>query len=477
MPTELNNGLFIFTRDLRVNDNLSLNVCCSECKNVYTVFFFTPEQVMSNAFKSQNAVQFMIESLESLEEQVKSKGGKLLVLYSEPNKGVEHLIKALDIDGVFMSQEITPYGRERFDSIQTVCDKFDVKLTETNDYYLTEPASILNSSGEPYVKFTPYASKVLSHLRTKAGRVPSPYTHRNMRLKAPSSSQSKNIKNQIALSTAKSRFAPNGSPQRLVKGGREAGLSKLRDVKKNVPSYEATRNDLEDTTTQLSAYIKFGCVSVREAYHTFDNDLDKASAESLIRQLIWRDFYAQVMFSNPDVLYGPMKEKYGKIKWSKSKTLLDAWKTGTTGFPIVDAGMREMLATGYMHNRARLIVGSFLPKTLLINWQEGEKHFAQMLTDYDPASNNGNWQWVAGTGADSQPYFRILNPFLQSKRYDPNATYIKKWVPELKDISAKDIHNWNIAHEKHNLRDYPAPVVNYDEQKEKVMRAYASAMK
>lgn len=173
-----------------------------------------------------------------------------------------------------------------------------------------------------------------------------------------------------------------------------------------------------------------------------------------------------------------MNEKYQNIKWSNSNKLLVAWKTGTTGFPIIDAGMREMLQTGYMHNRARLIVGSFLPKTLLINWQDGEKHFAQTLTDYDPASNNGNWQWVAGSGADSQPYFRILNPFIQSKKYDPEATYIKRWVPELKDVPAQDIHKWHTVYENYIKKiKYPKPIVDYSEQKSRVLEAYNKALK
>jgi deoxyribodipyrimidine photo-lyase len=241
-----------------------------------------------------------------------------------------------------------------------------------------------------------------------------------------------------------------------------------------VSDYEATRNTLSDQTTMLSAYTKFGNISVREVYYAFKEKLDKAASESLIRQLLWRDFYAQLLNEYPDLLFHPMKEQYSKIKWSSSQRLLDAWENGVTGFPIVDAGMREMAATGYMHNRARLIAGSFLPKTLFINWQKGEAHFARSLVDYDPASNNGNWQWVAGTGSDSQPYFRILNPFLQSAKYDPDAEYIKKWVPELADVPAKDIHKWDKTHNEYENVDYPAPIVDYAKQKDKVLDAYRS---
>lgn len=466
-----NNGLFIFTRDLRIVDNIGLNEAIKQCKHVYTIFVFTPEQVTHNSFKSNNAVQFMIESLQSLEKEIANKGGKLLVYYGDPSNVVKHVLTSQSINAVFINQEITPYGRKRFETYKKVCDTLNVVLEEFNDYYLTSPGSIRTTSGSNYLKFTPYYNKIMSDIKAQRININRPQVSRSYKFDKNDKAQT----NLINLKDAMKRFGGHGSPQRLVHGGREEGLKKLRSINQRVSDYEATRNDLEDETTQLSAYIKFGCISIRETYHTFKDKLDKKASESLIRQLFWRDFYAQVLFNNPEVLFKSMNEKYRRIKWSNSKKLLEAWQTGTTGFPIVDAGMREMLQTGYMHNRARLIVGSFLPKTLLINWQEGEKHFAKTLTDYDPASNNGNWQWVAGTGADSQPYFRILNPFLQSKKYDPDASYIKRWVPELKDVPAQDIHKWNVVYANYKDIKYPKPIVDYTEQKTKVLDAYNKA--
>lgn len=467
------NGLYIFTRDLRIIDNIGLNEAIHQCDRIYTAFIFTPEQVSRNPFKSENAVQFMIESLESLEKAISEKGGKLIILYGDPAKLVKRLIEKLSIKAVFMNQEISPYGRKRFDEFSKVCRSMDVILSEYNDYYLTEPNSILTSSGSTYVKFTPYYNKIMSDLKSGRITIEKPQSPRSYKFAKTHG----NLSDTITLKDAMKRFGGKGSPQRLVNGGRADGISKLRSIKQRVSDYEATRNDLEDQTTQLSAYIKFGCISIREAYYAFKDKLDKKAADSLIRQLFWRDFYAQVLFDNPEVLFKAMNEKYRKIKWSNSKKLLEAWENGTTGFPIVDAGMREMLQTGYMHNRARLIVGSFLPKTLLINWQDGEKHFAKTLTDYDPASNNGNWQWVAGSGADSQPYFRILNPFLQSKKYDPEATYIKRWVPELRDVPAQDIHKWDAVYGNYKDLKYPKPIVDYSTQKTKVLEAYNKALK
>ena len=194
--------------------------------------------------------------------------------------------------------------------------------------------------------------------------------------------------------------------------------------------------------------------------------------DGLIRQLYWRDFYANILSAFPQVLGSAMKPKYNNIQWEKDASLLRAWKEGNTGFPIVDAGMRELNNTGYMHNRARLITASFLIKTLLIDWQEGEKYFAQQLSDYDPASNNGNWQWVASTGADSQPYFRIFNPWSQSEKYDKDAVYIKKWIPELNNIPAKDIHKWDVKCKDYKDTKYNCPIVNYEEQRKKAMNMY-----
>lgn len=237
-------------------------------------------------------------------------------------------------------------------------------------------------------------------------------------------------------------------------------------------NYEKTRNDLDDETTRLSAPIKFGIVSIREVAKAFKKN------NALLRQLVWRDFYAQILNAEPYVLGSALKEKYNNIKWQGSHNHFVKWCQGMTGFPVVDAGMRELNKTGYMHNRARLIVASFLIKTLLVDWQKGEKYFATKLVDYDPSSNNGNWQWVASTGADSQPYFRIFNPWSQSEEHDPDAVYIKKWVPELSSVSVECIHTWNTCYNKKEFNeiDYPKPIVDYKEQREKALKMYKAIL-
>jgi len=450
------NGLFIFRRDLRIQDNIGLNLAMEQCKKVYPIFIFTPEQVTDkNKFKSDNSVQFMIESLDDLRENIKKQGGHLNCYYGENNIIIKKLIKKWNIDAVFFNWDITPYAKKRDSSIEKLCKSLKVEYVTAQDYYLYEPGSIKSGSDEPYTKFTPYYNKVLPT------KVLKPVNLRKYKF-------ANEKDGNIELVDAYLKFTePN--PDILVNGGREYGEKIINNLSA-FKNYGKTRNNLDQHTTLLSAYLKYGNVSVRETYDKMVSKLGKRS--DLLRQLIWREFYAQLLFSNPQVLGNPLKPKYDKINWVSNTSHLNAWKKGLTGFPIVDAGMRELNATGYMHNRSRLITASFLIKTLLIDWEDGEKYYATQLTDYDPASNNGNWQWVASSGADAQPYFRIFNPWSQSEKHDKDAEYIKKWIPELESVPAKDIHKWDEVYEKYSDIKYPKPIVNYDEQRKKALAMY-----
>lgn len=398
-PNKFENGLFIFRRDLRIVDNNGLNLLNTYCKNIFTIFIFTPEQVgSSNKFKSDNAVQFMIESLEDLSNKIGNNGGKLYTFYGENDTVIKNCIKEFNIDIVCFNLDISPYAIERDEKVIKLCEKEKIYVMYDYDYYLHEPGTILTSSKTPFQKFTPYYE---ASLRKK---IESPTPARRINF----TYLRKTIKNQILLSQAQSKFS-KVNDDILVHGGRDNAIKMLNAAIKTQSHYSSTHNDLTKNTSLLSAYIKFGCISVREVYKVLKSKRD------LIRQIIWRDFYANILYSFPYVLGSAMKTKYNKIQWHHNSNWFNAWKDGHTGFPIVDAGMRELNTTGYMHNRARLITASFLVKTLLISWQEGEKYFATQLTDYDPASNNGNWQWIASTGADSQPFFRIFNPWEQAR--------------------------------------------------------------
>ena len=454
------NGLFIFRRDFRIIDNNGLNLANSICKRIYPIFIFTPEQVTgANKFKSDNAVQFMIESLQNLASQINKMGGKLLCFYGHNDQIVSYLIKALDINAVCFNADYSPYAIQRESSIINICDKMGVAVEYGHDYYLFEPGTIVNGTGGPYQKFTPFYN---ASLRKK---VEAPASLRKIHF----ASSNKHLENSILLVDALKRFTKI-NPDILIHGGRDNAISQLRIAAKNIKNYPKTHNELSHPTSQLSAYIKFGCISIREVYKTF------RSKHDFIRQLFWRDFYANILYSFPHVLGHALKPNYNKVLWHNNTTWFNAWTKGETGFPVVDAGMRELNSTGYMHNRARLITSSFFVKTMLIDWQKGEKYFATKLTDYDPASNNGNWQWTAGSGADSQPFFRIFNPWLQAENFDPNCEYIKKWIPELKDVPVKDILHWETEWENYKNTGYGKPILDYTEQKEKCLKMYRDAL-
>lgn len=461
MSNKLENGLFIFRRDYRIIDNISLNLLHQKCKNIYTIFIFTPEQVgKNNKFKADNCVQFMIESLEDLETEIKNNGGKLYFFYGDNNKIIKKCINEFNINIVGFNIDITPYAKKRDNSIINLCKKMDVEVLCDYDYYLFKPGEILTGGDDPYQKYTPFYQKAVKI------KIPAPENIKKINFKKSNIS----LPEKIELKEAIKKFTKINK-NILLHGGRTEALQTIKTAVKTQKQYDKTKNILSKNTSLLSPYIKFGCLSIREVYSEFKGNKD------FLKQIYWRDFYAQILDNFPHVLKKNLKSQYDNIKWLKNKNYLDAWKEGKTGFPIVDACMRQLNTTGWMHNRGRLIVASFLVKTLLIDWREGEKYFAQKLIDYDVPNNNGNWGWTSGTGADSQPYFRIFNPYSQGERYDEDCEYIKKWVPELKNVQNKDIHKWDEKHKDYKNIDYPKPIVNYSEQRDKALEMYKKALK
>ena len=461
MSKKMENGLFIFRRDLRIVDNNGLNFLSELCNNIYTIFIFTPEQVGSgNKYKSNNAVQFMIQSLEDLSAQIHKEGGKLYTFYGDNEKVVTDCIKAWDINVVAFNLDITPYSRLRDDKIVKLCQQMKVYVTYDYDYYLCNPTEILNGSGETYVKFTPYYNKASKI------KVEKPASRRRLHFKASET----HIPNKLILDSAMKKFVGKENSDILINGGRTEALKQIQIASKNIKHYAATRNELSKPTSQLSAFIKFGNISIREVYYTFKSN------HTFIRQLYWRDFYGQVLYNYPQSLEHSLKPKYDKIKWHHNEKWFEAWKNGMTGFPAVDSGMRQLNTTGYMVNRSRLIVSSFLVKTLLIDWRKGAQYFSQKLIDYSPENNQLNWQWIASSGPDSQPFFRIFNPWLQGENFDKNCEYIKTWIPELSSLEPKIIHNWETEYINNKEIKYPKPICDYTEQKDKVLKMYKDAL-
>lgn len=460
-------GLFLFHRDFRIEDNTGLNRALEMSDEVYTCFIFTPEQVgKSNEYRSNNAIQFMIESLVELNTNIKSKGGELMCFYGKQVDILKTLVQVLHIDAIYFNRDYTPYATARDDATKRLCKELNIVCQTFADYYLYEPGTVISdASRTAYKKYTPFYNKVINI------DVREPVIKRTYNLVKYTGSH---IQEKILLTDAMKQFVkPNNDV--LVRGGRKNGKTLLIYALRNQKEYDRTRDFFTKQTTHLSAYIKFGCVSIREVYSAIDKKY--GPTHGIIRELIWREFFAHVLYAYPEVVGHSYQQKFRKLAWSKNQSHRDKWQSGQTGFPLVDACMRELNTTGYMHNRGRMLTASFLIKTLLLDWRIGEQYFATQLTDYDIASNNGNWQGISGTGVDMKPYFRDLNPWIQSHKFDVGAEYIKKWVPELSTVSSADIHKWDIMCENPKYKDikYPKPIVDYDDQKVKMLAMYERA--
>ena len=452
--------LFIYRRDLRIVDNKGLNLAMKKFENIIPIFIFTPEQVGDkNKFKSDNAIQFMCESLKEVDRDLKNHGSKLHVFKGENIQVLKRIFHTINVKNIVYNMDYTPYALKRDKSIKKLCKKNNVNCIEVEDYLINKVGTIVKPNGDPYLIFTPFKNKGLTFGVDK-----------------PSKNRVKNVVKLNKLNTSRIiDYEINDNI--LVKGGRSEGVKMLKKVKQH-KNYGKVRNLLSIKSTELSAYIKFGCISIREVYWMVRN-LNGLNS-TLMSQLFWREFYYYITFYFPYVLKGKnYNSKYDGIDWVKSKGHYKKWCEGKTGYPVVDAGMRQLNETGYMHNRARLITANFLNRMLGYHWSLGEKYFATKLTDYDPAVNNGNWQWIASTGTDPKPYFqRLFNPIIQSEKFDPEAKYIKKWIPELKDIPAKDIHNWESKHINYNLGEilYVAPIVNYKDARGRSVKMYREVL-
>ncbi len=474
-------GLFIFHRDLRFTDNISLQAILKECDIVYPVFIFTSQQIIkrNNPYYSSHAVQFMMESLEELEKGCSFFFGRST--HSVVDKIIQTCPKK--ITHVAFNQDITPFARKRDSQVREICDSNHIQIISHNDSYLTEPGTILSESNTPYKKFTPFYNTVIKYLASASASADADgKVHASLKGKIrllETGMKLSEIQHKIGYQEKKEegefgrhvRASLREGEGERIRGGRSQGLKRLKHYSLTGKMTKYERNNLGIPTSQMSAHLKFGTVSIREVAHYAQHN------SNYMRELIWRDFYAHILYHFPDNLGSAMKPAMNKIRWSENKKYVKAWSEGKTGFPIVDAGMRQLNATGYMHNRARMIVASFFVKTLLQDWQVGEKIFAQKLVDYDPASNNGGWQWIASTGTDSQPYFRIFNPWLQQGTYDPIGEYISKWVPELKDVAVEHLCKWYDPkiREIYPMANkmYGAPIVDYTEQKKKALKMYS----
>ena len=441
-------NIFIFNRGLRLYDNTTLIHQTKEMGAISPIFIFTPEQISNgsngsngeNKYFSNNSVQFMIESLQELTKEIQSRGGKLYFFKGDNIDVLKSILRHNKIASIGMNFDYTPYARKRSDAISKFCKDNKIVFFEKEDYLLHP---ILNNEtmkkdGTPYLVFTPFKKYCIKELK-----IPPTDTFNKFIF-------AKNIKsNKYSISSSDLGQFYKNNPNINVNGGRQNGLKILKNLK-NFSTYQKSRDMLTYNTTFLSAHNHYMTLSIREEYWAIVSKLGKHSG--IISELYWREFYTNIVFRFPYVLQRQIKnipnmefrKKYAKIKLPPfNKKWFDAWCEGTTGFPIVDAAMRQMNLTGFMHNRCRMITMSFLIKFMHIDWRKGEQYFATKLVDYDAMMNNSGVQWTASCGTDAMPYFRFFNPWTQQKTYDPKCLYIKKYIKELKDVDPAIIHKWD----------------------------------
>lgn len=451
--------LFLFRRDLRLIDNLALHKAIKHCrKNDYKLmlcFVFSSRQIDDNDYFSENAFRFMLESLDEFKDHVS--------LFDQDN----FYEKIDNVKAIAFNKDYTPYAIQRDEKITDYCESNGLKLLTAEDYTLHPMGSIHTLSKTPY--------KVFGAFYRTASKLKKPSKPKRSQEEFDDLLVKDNNHNNKLFDSYMKKYKKDRD---VIKGSRIEGLKLLKNIESGKhKDYGSERDDPSKSTTRLSAYLKFGCLSIREAYYT----IIKSKSEVLLKQLYWKEFYANVTYFFPEILGGmvgnknlEMNEDFrDRINWKYSEEKFEKWCKGMTGFPFIDAGMRELNESGFQHNRLRMATASFLIKDLHIDWKMGEKYFASKLVDYDPASNNGGWQWVAGTGTDASPYFRVFNPMTQHKRFDPECVYVKRWIPELAEIPAKDILSWNTKHTKYSNVSYPEPMLDHSVEAKLVMDLYA----
>ena len=419
--------VYLFHRDLRLPDHRGLEAAHKKAVELKTVilplFVFTPEQVTSNKLKSVNSIQFMIASLQSLDMALKEKKSRLVCCYGDTVEVLKALNRKLGIECVIDVRDYTPYAKERIAALEKWSFASSILYHCVGDSYLTEPGSVLTGSSRPYQKFTPFwnAAKV------KPVPHPTPAIGGPFIVRSGGGKKTRSLRSypmEVSLETMRRRLVPYPNEEIAVQGGREEGLHLMHSIPSN---YEKIHDIPSQSTSMLSAHLHFGTVSIREVYWAGK----EKGLDAFVRQLYWREFYISITNSFKELysigLYDFQKDPSHPLT-DKQKEIFEQWCKGTTGVPLVDAGMKQMLRTGYMHNRVRLVVANWLVKDMKIHWRLGERFFAQHLVDVSPSNNTQNWIWVASVLPFSQAPFRKVDAYRTAEKFDPEGVYIKKWT-------------------------------------------------
>jgi deoxyribodipyrimidine photo-lyase len=460
-------------RDLRLYDNRALAHAERASDRIAVCFVFDTNILNLVRDRDDRRITFIHDSLKELDSSLRSRGSFLVVRYGDAKKQIPELAQALNAQAVFTNHDYGRYAKGRDEEVRKHLGREGIAFESFKDQVIFERDEIVNSKGEPYKVFSPYKKAWLAKLYG---------TDTAPELEEELVTCKKFVSGQglvphihpwdlddLGFKRAELWLAP----------GTKAGKKRLNTFIKVMDSYKDKRDfPALDATSGMSVHLRFGTVSIRECFREAMKR-DSAGARTWISELIWREFYQMILDRFPYVKNAAFKQKYKDLKWEGSEQHFRAWREGYTGYPLIDAAMRHFNKTGWMHNRLRMVVAMFLTKDLLIDWRKGERYFARYLLDYDTASNNGGWQWSASTGVDAQPYFRVFNPVLQSKRFDPEAAYIRKHLPELHGYSNARIH-WPVdASPAEQVRagciigkDYPRPIVDHKEQKEKAIAMF-----
>ena len=452
-----------FRRDLRLKDHRALFEATHASKNVLPIFIID-ENIVGKLPKNDRRITFIQKSLDEVAAGLEKQGSRLLVLQGDPVEVIPALVKKLKIEAVFTAHDYEPYAKKRDAEVGKNLAAMGVQFLTFKDQVIFERREILNGSDEPYRVFTPYSNNWLKKFEA----------NKTLHLKEYQPKMGSLWDSSEIKEKSKSFWDLGFEPQELVvEPGEKAAHKALKKFTDLVSQYHELRDfPAKSGTSRISVHLRFGTISIRELMRFGFENLS-VGTKVWIKELIWREFYQMILDQYPHVVSGCFKKDCDQIKWTGKKEHFKAWVDGMTGYPIIDAAMREFKLTGWMHNRLRMVVAMFLTKDLLIDWRMGEKYFAEQLLDFDLASNNGGWQWSSSTGCDAQPYFRVMNPISQSERFDAEGEYIRKWVPELKKLSAKKIH-W--PHEDGLFasapENYPAPIVDHGEQRLKAIALF-----
>ncbi|EKT4520019.1 deoxyribodipyrimidine photo-lyase [Flavobacterium psychrophilum] len=426
-------NIFWFRRDLRLDDNVGLFHALNSDQTILPIFIFD-HNILSQLSKDDARVTFIHELLSKMQKKLQEKGKSLAIFYGKPSEIFEKLISENKVKTIYTNHDYEPYARKRDKELNQLFANHNIQFLTSKDQVIFEKSEVTKDDGKPYIVYTPYTNKWKEKFKQTTLKN---YNSENYLDKIVTHPYPFLSLESIGFETSKITVASYDISENLI------------------DNYEATRNFPSlNKTSFLGIYLRFGAVSVRKMMQ----EAIKSKNETFFKELIWREFFMQILWHFPHTINKSFKEKYDAIIWENKEDLFQKWCQGKTGYPFVDAGMRELNATGHMHNRVRMIVASFLCKHLLIDWRWGETYFATKLLDYEQSSNVGNWQWAAGSGVDAAPYFRIFNPTEQIKKFDKDLKYIKKWIPELQ------------------TSHYPEPIVEHKFARERCLKVYKEAV-